>query len=123
MNALRCPTFEHADDDARTREHFDALAATFGADVRALDWGSRASQAQRFAVQASIADLRGACILDVGCGQADFFAWLAAQGIACDYSGVDLSPAMIAHCRGRFPAQEFQVLDLLEQMPLRPTYD
>ena len=123
MSLQDSPTLEHAADDARTREHFEALAAAHGGDVRALDWGSRASQEQRFAVLASIGDLDGARVLDVGCGQADFHAWLLARDIRCDYTGLDLSPAMIAHCRARFPDQTFEVCNILEQDPPAENYD
>lgn len=123
MSQGRLLTLAHADDDARTREHFEALAATHGGDVRALDWGSRASQERRFAVLASIGDLHGARVLDVGCGQADFYAWLLARDIRCDYSGLDLSPAMVAHCRARYSKNSFEVCNLLEQDPPAENYD
>jgi SAM-dependent methyltransferase len=110
-------------DDQRTREHFEALSQQHGGDVRALDWGSREAQERRFAVLASIGDLHGARVLDVGCGHADFYAWLCAQGVQCEYSGVDLSPTMIRHCLARFPERPFAVCNLLEQNPPLASYD
>lgn len=123
MKAYSLPSEALLADDAHTRAHFEALASTFGADVRALDWGSRASQERRFEVLASIGNLHGARVLDVGCGQADLQAWLLSLGIRCDYSGIDLSPAMIAHCRRRFPAQSFEVCNLFDSQAPRPDYD
>ncbi len=108
---------DFARGDARTRSHFDALALAHGGDVRAVDWGSRASQEARFSVLATIGDLRGCKLLDVGCGQGDLLAWLELQGIDCDYRGIDLSPEMIALARRRFPKRSFEVANLLEQEP------
>lgn len=123
MNSSRALGSAFAADDARTREHFDALALRFGGEVRAVDWGSRASQEARFGVLASIGDLRGASVLDVGCGQADLCAWLELQGIDCEYSGVDLSPRMIELARARFPQRRFEVANLLEDEARSATHD
>jgi len=112
-----------AEDDARTRAHFDALARAHPGDVRAVDWGSRASQELRFSVLASIGDLNGARVLDVGCGQGDLFAWLCAQGIRCEYSGIDLSPAMVALARQRFPENCFEVGNLMDTPAVCATHD
>src|SRR5688572_31025014 len=61
---------------AEMRAHYDALVARHGLSHKALDWGSRDSQELRFSVLAAIADLRGCSVLDVGCGLADFCAFL-----------------------------------------------
>jgi SAM-dependent methyltransferase len=90
------------------------LAEAHGGDVRAVDWGSRASQELRFSVLASIGDLRGARVLDVGCGQGDLCGWLAARGIECEYTGIDLSPRMVALARKRYPRTAFEVRNVLE---------
>jgi SAM-dependent methyltransferase len=112
-----------ADDDAKTRDHFDALASLHGGDVRAVDWGSLASQELRFSVLASMTDLDGASVLDVGCGQGDLYAWLCGRGIHCEYKGIDLSPAMVALARERFPGCAFEVENLLEQPLCVERYD
>ncbi|MEO6708097.1 MAG: methyltransferase domain-containing protein, partial [Planctomycetota bacterium] len=111
------------EDDARTRARFDALAIAHAGDVRAVDWGSRASQELRFSVLASIADLNGARVLDVGCGQGDLYAWLCARGIRCDYSGIDLSPEMVALARKRFPERSFEVGNLLDTSAVSAMHD
>lgn len=97
------------DDDAATVEFFARQVAEHGVGPRALDWGSAQSQALRFARLAAIGDLRGASLLDVGCGQGDLKAWLHDRGIDVRYTGVDLTPAMIDACRRRFPDETFEV--------------
>lgn len=103
-----------AQDDDATRAHFDALARAHGGSVRAVDWGSRASQELRFEVLCGIGNLHGARVLDVGCGQGDLAAWLEQRGVDCDYHGIDLSPAMIDLARARRPGRSFELRNLLD---------
>jgi SAM-dependent methyltransferase len=50
-------------------------------------------------------------VIEVGCGPGQVGAYLAGRGI--DVEGVDLSPAMIAEARARFPALRFRAGDML----------
>jgi len=62
------------------------------------------------ALQEALGDApRSGTVLEVGCGggyNSEIIA-IAAPGLR--YSGVDLSPAMIARCRARYPDREFVV--------------
>jgi SAM-dependent methyltransferase len=49
-------------------------------------------------------------VLDVGCGAGRLLAYLRLLG--ADAHGVDISPAMVAHCRARFPGIDVHVGDL-----------
>jgi SAM-dependent methyltransferase len=51
-------------------------------------------------------------VLDVGCGPGAVSAFLSGLGI--DVSGVDLSPAMVAHARRRCPGLRFEVASATE---------
>ena len=53
----------------------------------------------------------GGRVLDVGTGPGQIAAYLAQRGV--DVEGVDLSPAMIAQARERFPELAFRVGDML----------
>ncbi len=99
-------------DDEENVRYFTGLAEQYGRDPRALDWGSRQSQELRFSVLAGVGDLAGATILDVGCGQGDFLAWLIDSGITADYTGLDITPSMIDHCRNRFEPGRYESGDL-----------
>jgi ubiquinone/menaquinone biosynthesis C-methylase UbiE len=84
-----------------------------GADVRTLNWGSRASQERRFEVIAEAGIRSGMSVLDVGCGLGDLLPWLNARGIEVDYTGLDVTPGMIASCRERFPSRTFHEGDIV----------
>lgn len=90
-------------DTLRIINHFSSLFAEHGMSAKSLDWGSQQSQETRFAVLADLTDLSRASILDVGCGLADFHAWLLEQGVPHDYTGIDVTPEMVAAASTRFP--------------------
>ncbi|HZP81036.1 MAG TPA: bifunctional GNAT family N-acetyltransferase/class I SAM-dependent methyltransferase [Chthonomonadaceae bacterium] len=92
----------------------------YGLDHRALDWGSRASQERRFAILAEIGPLHNASLLDIGCGLADYYAYLTQRGVPVRYTGMDITPAMIAAATKRFPEQRFVVRDILADAGKRP---
>jgi SAM-dependent methyltransferase len=101
------------EDNEATVRYFTERVTRFGVDVQAVDWGSRASQENRFAVLAGIGDIKGARILDVGCGQGDLYGWLTHRGIPVDYLGLDIVPAMVETARKRYPEGDFRLLDVL----------
>jgi SAM-dependent methyltransferase len=55
-------------------------------------------------------DALGPRVLELGCGAGRLTGYLAA--IAPDVLGTDVSPAMIAECRRRYPGTRFELLDL-----------
>lgn len=67
-----------------------------GGGAAAVGWGSEASQQKRFEVLSQVADLDKKSILDVGCGLGHFLDWLKARDISVRYTGVDITPEMIA---------------------------
>jgi len=104
-------------DDQRSIDYFTTLIRQHGIDSRALDWGSRESQQLRFTKLTQVGDLRGASVLDVGCGQGDLFAWLQEQRLEVKYRGIDITPAMIDVAAKRFPNQDFKVCNILDNPP------
>ena len=89
-------------DDKKTIALYQSLLAEHGETYRALDWGSRESQQKRFQVLADIGVTNGDHILDVGCGLADFNAWLIENRSGVEYSGIDLTPEMAERAQARF---------------------
>jgi uncharacterized protein YceH (UPF0502 family) len=53
-------------------------------------------------------------VIEVGCGPGQVTAYLAAQG--ADASGLDITPAMVAQARRRFPEGRYEVGDLRQLM-------
>lgn len=101
-------------DKERVLNHFSTLVERHGDDVLSLDWGSRSGQHTRFEVLCGGTALEGKRVLDVGCGLGDMALWLEEQGIAVDYTGIDITPAMIDRVRARLPGKRFLECDLLE---------
>ena len=63
--------------------------------VKALGWRGAESQLKRFEVLASVGDLNGASILDVGCGYGDLKAYLDQRFSGFTYIGIDQMPEFI----------------------------
>jgi len=82
--------------------HRDAVAL-HGCNTDALHWASRGEQKLRFKVLAGIGIRSGDSLLDVGCGFADLRDWLRAHAIEVNYTGVDLSPEIVAEAARRHP--------------------
>jgi ubiquinone/menaquinone biosynthesis C-methylase UbiE len=70
--------------------------AQFGYAPDALFWRSRGIQKTRFKVLADIGVRSGDSVLDVGCGFADLFGFLSGTQRMVDYTGIDLSPDILA---------------------------
>lgn len=94
-------------DSIRTVSFFTGLLRDHGESHKALNWGSQSSQELRFRILSEIGINKGASILDVGCGLGDFFAWQNTQGLELGYTGIDITPAMIASAKERFPSALF----------------
>lgn len=97
-------------DDAGTISFFTEQVRRHAGTPAAVDWGSRAGQELRFRVLAEVGLRPGCSVLDVGCGQGDLLGWLRGQGLEVAYTGVDITPAMVAQARHHHPDGTFQLL-------------
>jgi SAM-dependent methyltransferase len=70
--------------------------------ARALGWRNQLSQDARFEVMATIGDLHGRSVLDVGCGHGDLKAYFDQLAQDYDYIGIDQMPEFIADARKRY---------------------
>ena len=81
-----------------------------------LDWGTRESQFLRFEILAQqIRQWLGRepfRLLDVGCGLAELHGYLQGQGFPVEYTGVDLTPAILNEARRRNPDLDLRALDV-----------
>jgi len=93
--------------------HRDSLAL-HGCSPQALYWGSRGHQKVRFRVLAEIGIAAGDSLLDVGCGFADLQSWLIGHGLQVDYTGVDLSPDIIALATELHPGERLLCGELFD---------
>ena len=100
---------------ASVAQYYDELVAEHGDSPRSADYGDPRSQQAKFRVLTELDDLRGARLLDVGCGLAHFADHLDSLGLEVRYTGVDLSPAMIALAKERRPDLDVRVANILEE--------
>lgn len=83
----------------------------FGVDVRALASGTDERHRLQHAVHASVGNLDGTTLLDVGCGLAHYYTYLRERGIGVNYIGYDIVPAFLESNRERYPEAEFVLRD------------
>ena len=94
-------------------KHRDSLTR-FGYHPNALYWSGRDIQEIRFKVLADIGMQDGDAVLDVGCGFGDFKSWGIEQGIQLNYTGIDLSPDILAQAKSRHTDGVFYAGDLFD---------
>jgi SAM-dependent methyltransferase len=113
----------------RTRSAFDRAVAAAGADRRprraavleATKWFVPGDRNRRHEAALDVLRTWGArSVLEVGAGAGDFYARLRARLPAVRaYTGVDLSPRMVAVARRRHPGADFRRADILDWPPPR----
>lgn len=100
--------------DARVLAAYDAVAETYAAtlfnELTGLPF-------EGWLLDRVAAHADGGPVVEVGCGPGHVTAYLADAG--ADATGTDLSPAMVAEARRRFPEGSYEVGDLRRLM--RPT--
>jgi SAM-dependent methyltransferase len=104
-----------AEHTLRTREAYDRLAAVWSSTT---DEGPFNGLLERPALRALVpGNLRGAAVLDAGCGSGAQAQWLLEQG--ADVVAIDVSPRMIEEAERRCAGRgRFMVADLAEPLPL-----
>jgi SAM-dependent methyltransferase len=76
-----------------------------GETARGVDWNSASSQILRFErLLTLVGGARDFSLLDWGCGYGALLDHLRETGVACRYTGFDLSEEMVARARGRHGA-------------------
>jgi SAM-dependent methyltransferase len=106
-----------AEHTLRTREAYDRLAAVWSSTT---DEGPFNGLLERPALRALVpGNLRGAVVLDAGCGSGAQAQWLLGQG--ADIVAIDISPRMIEEAERRCAGRgRFLVADLASPLPLEP---
>ena len=93
--------------------HSDSLKR-FGYHPNALYWSNETIQELRFKVLSAVGVASNDSILDVGCGFADLKRWLTRQGIKTLYTGIDISPDLIAVAKEKLGDTDLFVGDLYD---------
>lgn len=94
-----------------------------GAGIKALSSGTEERRAIRFDVLTGVGIVPGTSVLDVGCGFADYYAYLEERGCAVSYTGVDIVPEFVQQAKEKYPKLDLQVRDLLKDPVAAGSYD
>jgi len=104
-------------------EYFEGLLGKHGASYKALDWNSPESQRLRYNIIREILvygkKTANISLLDVGCGLGDLYGYLKTEGLLARhkirYTGLDISPRLIAAAGPKYPDANFEVKDILAE--------
>jgi ubiquinone/menaquinone biosynthesis C-methylase UbiE len=101
------------DDRQKIVDRYARRFEQFGIDNRTLKPGTDEHYRRQHEVHASIGDLNGKVLLDVGCGLANYYLFLRSRGIQlAQYIGYDIVPKFIDVDRERFPEATFALRDV-----------
>jgi SAM-dependent methyltransferase len=107
-------------DDAAVQsciDRFESALARHGATRAALCDGRGGRHDVRFPVLAAPAlEDPQSSVLDIGCGFADLYGFLRANGWHGRYTGVDIVPGLLATARERFPEIELHRHDASDNL-------
>jgi SAM-dependent methyltransferase len=112
------------DVERQAIERYTRRLREYGEDPRTLGWDTRAHQWARFAAVVDAVDLEGRAVLDIGCGLADFRAFLLDRGIApASYAGIDINDDLLAVSGRRFPEARFARRNIVVEPYPEPVCD
>lgn len=95
-------------------EFYSTRLKKYGVRPEALNFKTAEQQHKRFALLVDIEPISSkSSVLDVGCGLADFCAFLRKHGWKGRYTGIDINPDIIESVRKRFPKDDFFCIDIL----------
>ena len=100
------------EDRERIVARYSARFEKYGVDLRTLNAGKGNKLRLQHEVHASIGDLGGATVLDLGCGLASYYDYLRSTDIDLTYIGYDIVPGFVEADRARFPEATFELRDV-----------
>ena len=91
----------------------------YGKGIKALSSGTEERRTVRFGVLTEVGVSPDCSVLDVGCGFADYYTYLAGRGLSISYTGIDLVPEFVEQGLRSHPGLDLQVRDL-QSNPVPP---
>ena len=96
----------------------------YGDDPLSLNWKDQKAQHERFSNFLKLANVENKNILDVGCGFADLYTYLRNKNkLPKKYTGIDINPDFINHCKKKFPSLQFHVGNLIDNHTTDEKFD
>ncbi len=96
-------------------DYYAKLIEDYGDDPRSCDYGRKESQAKKFRILNEAMPLDGKKVLDVGCGLADFSAFLKSANKDISYDGIDITEGMITLAKKKYPNLNLRCIDILKE--------
>ena len=85
------------------QDYFEDKISIFGNNAKGMDWKDEKSQYLRFEIISKYIDFKeSTSILDVGCGNGEFFNYTKSQKKNINYNGIDISNKMVDITNKRF---------------------
>lgn len=106
------PGFSRADLSA-LRDYYHSQLEGHLAPEKRVGWNTAQGQRVRFEALSSVGPLKGAKVLDIGCGLGAFWGYLRSKRAGVDYWGVDLFPNVIREAKKLYPGAHFEARLLL----------
>jgi SAM-dependent methyltransferase len=104
-------------DKDRIIDNYRQLFREHGTGPAVGQWSAE-GQRFRFEKLVRIADLRGARIVDIGCGIGDLYPFLTELYREVTYTGVDIVPELVSYAAKKYPSARFVCTDVIaEQLP------
>lgn len=100
-------------------KHYENCFKVYGDNHKGVDWPNEQDALTRYAVMAGLLDHEQEhTLLDLGCGAGHFLTFLAQTPYIKNirYTGADLSEVFIAHCKVKFPDNQWLKVDLLHDV-------
>jgi len=105
---------------------YKASLKEYGISPLGVHWNTKESQYLRFVAIHSLLEKyqKPICIADIGCGFADFYAYLEKNNIThIKYTGIDCEEFMLDICKTRYPSLSFLLKNALEDdLPYKDFY-
>lgn len=90
---------------------YHRAACRYGGEFGSLCWTSLYEQTARFEAMIQVYDFSGKCVVDAGCGRADFYDFLVARGIMPSYYvGIEAIGPLVEHAR----LKSGQILEIIQ---------
>ncbi|CAM8318718.1 AdoMet_MTases domain containing protein [Candidatus Methylopumilus planktonicus] len=110
-------------DKRLIQERYKERLLKYGPGIQALASGTEERRATRFDILTEVGIKQGSSVLDVGCGLADFYSYLIANGVNIQYTGIDIVPELIDSAKIRHPNIDLQFRDLQEEPFPKSSFD
>ncbi len=94
-------------------KYYDQHCKKYGKSTEAIGWFSKKTQDLRFMILSLIGNINDKTVLDIGCGQGDYYGYCLQNKFKPKYKGIDISKQMIIHSHREYPESDFRQTDFM----------